>query len=366
MNRKTMQSWRAQWRIVRAITAKDLVDGLHNKSAFGLILSALFVLLMYRYLPNLTGANDPLSLLMYDAGDTVVVPVLENSPAFRVRPLPSEEAVVDALAEDGDVTDFGLVIPADYNAVAATGGEPQLVAYAMRWAGEDEVQEALGLIEEEIAAMTGIAVHVEARRVELLPGGVGGGLMPAMGMVFVSLLLGMLVPTYLMLEEKQAKTLAALLVSPASAGHVVLGKALAGMTYALLGVGVAFALNRALINHWALAVLTVLPGVLFSVSLGLLLGSVLESPQQVMLWAWVLLVPLLIPVFLSIMEGLVPAALIRIFRYLPTVALFDLFRMSFAGPVTLGDWGPRWLLVAGWAAVTLTGVALYLRKTEQS
>ena len=51
----------------------------------------------------------------------------------------------------------------------------------------------------------------------------------------------MLIP-YLMLEEKQTKTLDALLTSPASPGQVVLGKALAGFFYILVIGGLAIAL----------------------------------------------------------------------------------------------------------------------------
>ena len=46
------------------------------------------------------------------------------------------------------------------------------------------------------------------------------------------------------------KTLEALLVSPASAGQVVLGKALAGSFYVLLGGGLFFGLNWAAVTNW--------------------------------------------------------------------------------------------------------------------
>jgi ABC-2 type transport system permease protein len=356
---------RAGWRIVWAITAKDLWEGFRNKNAMGVIVSALFVVAMYRYLPALTGSGDPLRVLLHDEGDSAVVPVLENSPAIRVYPLPSAEDVEQALAEDGDVNKFGLVIPVDYDQVVATGGEPVLTGYVMGWMSESEVREVEQIVEGEISAMTGVSVKIDERRVELLPNGVGGGLMPALGMVFVSLMIGIMVPTHLMLEEKQEETLSALLVSPATAGQVVLGKALTGLAYAVLGVGLALALNQRLVNHWGLVVLVTIPGALFGVALGLLLGSLLENRQQVMLWAWVLLVPLTIPMFLSIMPEIIPATLVTVFRAIPTVALFDLFRMTFAGTVTMGDWGPRLLVLLGWTVVPLGAVVWILRRSDR-
>jgi ABC-2 type transport system permease protein len=354
---------RISWRIIGAITAKDLWEGLRNKNAIGVILSAVFVVVMYRFLPGLTTADDPLRVLLHDEGDSTVVAVLENSPAIRVYPLPSAADVEHALAEDGDVNKFGLVIPADYDEVVAAGDEPALTGYVMSWMSESEVRETEQVVEGEIAAMTGVSVEIEEHRVELLPDGVGGGLMPATGMAFVSLMIGVMVPTHLMLEEKQQKTLAALLVSPATPGQVVLGKALTGLAYTLLGVGVAVALNHVLVNHWGLIVIVAIPGALFGVALGLLLGSLLESRQQVMLWAWVLVAPLTIPMFLSIMTDVIPDTLVMIFRAIPTVALFELFRMSFAGAVTVGDWGPRLLVLLGWTVVPLGAVVWHLRRS---
>ena len=55
--------------------------------------------------------------------------------------------------------------------------------------------------------------------------------------------------------------------------------------------------------------------------IGLVLGTALENRQQLMLWAWVLLIPLLIPTFLVLMRGLVPDAAIDIMRWIPTVVL---------------------------------------------
>jgi len=360
-----MERLRAYLRILWAITAKDVMEGIRNKNAIGVILSALFVVIMYRFLPLLTGADEQLRVLVHDAGISAIVPVLEDSPALRVYRLSSQEKVAQALAEDGDLTKIGLVIPADYDEGVAKGDEPTLTGYVMRWASESQARDALHAIEGEIAAETGISVKIEERRVDLLPDGVGGGLMPAMGMVFVSLMVGMMVPTHLMLEEKRSKTLEALLVSPATASHVVLGKALAGMVYVFLGVAAAFALNQALINHWWLAMLTLVVAAGFCVGTGLLFGSMTESRHQVMLWAWVVLVPLLIPVFLSIMDDIVPATLVVVFRYIPTVALFHLFRISFAGAINVGDWAPHLLLVLGWNALVLALVVGIVNRSDR-
>ncbi len=53
-------------RIVWAITSKDLIDALKNKNVLSLIITSLFVVIMYRYLPLLTAEDGPPALLVYD------------------------------------------------------------------------------------------------------------------------------------------------------------------------------------------------------------------------------------------------------------------------------------------------------------
>ncbi len=356
---------RANLRIIGAITAKDLLEGLRNKSAISMVLSALFIVVLYRYLPVLTEANEPIRVLLYDAGDATLVPILENSPALNVDTYATAARVEELLALDGDSRELGLLIPANYDDVVAARDEPELTVYLMRWLSPEDARVMLQTLEGEIAALTGVSVRVVERRVDLAPNGVGGGLMPAVALVFVTLMVGIMVPTHLMLEEKRTKTLAALFVSPATVGQVVLGKALTGIVYALLGAAVAFAFNHTLIAHGGLVLLVAVLGALFSVGLGLLLGTLLDSQQQLMLWAWVLLIPLTIPMFLSIMEDLVPANLIALFRLIPTVVQFELFRLSFAGPITVSEWVPRSLLLLAWAVAVLGIVVWLLHRSDR-
>ena len=66
------------------------------------------------------------------------------------------------------------------------------------------------------------------------------------------------------------------------------------------------------IIHWPLAVLTVVLAGLFMVAIGLLLGSVVEVRAQQMLYGWFVIIPLLIPVFLVLMEEFMPATAVAI------------------------------------------------------
>jgi ABC-type polysaccharide/polyol phosphate export permease len=117
--------------------------------------------------------------------------------------------------------------------------------------------------------------------------------------------------------------------------------------------------------HWPLALAAGLTGSLFAVGLGLLLGSLLESRQQLMLWAWVVLVPLLLPMLLYLMEELIPSDLATIFSWMPITVMFKLIRTSFAGAITPADWALQLVVLGGYALTVLTGVAWIVRRQDR-
>jgi len=142
-----------------------------------------------------------------------------------------------------------------------------------------------------------------------------------------------LVP-FLMVEEKQTKTMDAILVSPASPGQVVMGKALAGFFYILLSGGLFFALNWIYITNWGLALLGFILLALFSIGLALLVGSFVDSSKQINLWTLPILFVFIIPAFFSQEPNLAPG-LKAVIAWLPTSAFVEIlqFAMSSSTPM---------------------------------
>jgi ABC-type Na+ efflux pump permease subunit len=169
----------------------------------------------------------------------------------------------------------------------------------------------------------------------------------------------------LIFEEKQTKAVDALLVSPASSEQVVIAKFLTGLFYCLLGAAVVLVLNSSLITHWWLAILGIIVGSFFTVGVGILLGSIFEVRQQLMLWGFMIFIPLLLPLFLSIMSNILPKTLIDVIAWLPTVALDKVFRISFSAQAPLVQFGPQLLLVACYAAFFFTLVVWVLRRSDR-
>ena len=160
-------------------------------------------------------------------------------------------------------------------------------------------------------------------------------------------------------------TMEALQVSPVRPIDIALGKALVGLFYSLVIGVIGIALYGPLITHWGVALLIYTAGSAFMVALGLVLGTLLENRQQLMLWGWVILIPLLIPTFLVIMKGLVPDIAIAIMRWIPSVVLGRGLSAATVQAVSISDFLPELaILVIGTVAV-LALAAWILRRLER-
>jgi ABC-2 type transport system permease protein len=350
-------------RIIWAIAAKDIVDALKNRMTLSVILAVLFMIVFYRFLPLLESGTELPRVLVYDAGESSLVAALEESSRLRLHTYPSQER----MEFKGYVPELGLVIPADFDEALASDKGAALDGYVLHWVSDSDASELKLLVEDEIAGLVGqpVRIRLEGNTVYTQKDSTGVALTASFSVIFAVIMVGVSLIPHLMLEEKQTKTIDALLVSPAGSGHIVAGKALTGLFYGLTVTALVLAVNAALVTHWALAILTAICGILFVVSLGLLLGSLIETRQQLALWAWVVILPLLLPVFLSIMDDILPAGVITVMRWIPTVALSRALRVSFSNSAPLAQFGPELALVAGCAVPVLAAVAWLVRRSDQ-
>jgi ABC-2 type transport system permease protein len=353
-------------RIIWALFAKDALEALKNKNTIAVIISSLFMVFFYTVFPALAERDEPLALLVYDGGNSSLLPLLEDSRNLRVYSYPSEEQMKQILA-NGEVPELGLVIPADFDQVIQAGETPRLQGHVLRWVSDTDAEALRSIAETEISAVAARNVPVElaSGRVDLLPESRGLGESASFGLAYALIMIGVILVPHLMLEEKQNRTLEVLSLSPASAGHIVAGKALAGIFYCSLGGIIALAVNHTLVVHWWLAILTALIGSLFTVSLGLWLGIKIDSRAQLSMWSWVILLPLIMPIIFSLLEGLIPAVWVRIFSLVPSSVILQLSKTSFANPIPIGLTLLRlaWVVVASGAV--LAGVAWLLRLRDR-
>lgn len=347
---------RKPFRIIMAITAKDVLDALKNKNTITALITVVFLVVIYKFLPNLSRDEIPF-VFLYDAGQSAYTQALEDSDTINVRVYETYDVFEERFRGHADA-ELGLVLPADFDQTLAAGQVPQIQGYVLHWVHPKQVEEQRLDLENRISNIVGAPVQItmDGGTLTMLPDSTGGFLASA-GMAIILMMLGMVLIPNLMLEEKTTRTMDALLVSPANSLQIVLGKAFAGLFYGLVFILLAFILNGNFVLQWWLALLTALLCALVSIALGLVLGTMIENRQQLMVVANVIMFPLLLPVFLSIMTDLLPAWLITLMRWLPTVATSDLFRISFSDQAVPFQILPRlglllvvFLALLGWEA----------------
>ncbi|MCP4284137.1 MAG: ABC transporter permease, partial [Gammaproteobacteria bacterium] len=133
-------------------------------------------------------------------------------------------------------------------------------------------------------------------------------------------------------EEKQTRTMDALMVSPANVGQVVTGKALAGLFYVVLTGGLFFALHWVYITNWGLALLAFLLCGSFSIGLALAVGNLAGTPQQLAVWLPPLVILLIVPSIFAGFANLAPGLKV-LFSWLPSTALVHIFQYTMSSQV---------------------------------
>ena len=173
---------------------------------------------------------------------------------------------------------------------------------------------------------------------------------------------------HLMIEEKETQTLDALLVSPATPTLVLLGKIIAGLFYCLSCTAIVLLLNQAFIVHWGVIIAASLCGAAFSAALGALLGNLIKTKQQVSLWGFLLLQPLILPVALSVILADIfseAQIVVQIMRWIPTVALAEVIRLAFVAQVPFSTFVWRLVFVMASAIVLMSGGIWLTQRAEK-
>lgn len=350
-------------RMVWAIAAKDITDAIRNKTILANLATIVFVVVFYRFLPVLESGGELPGLMIYDAGQSIQAARLESSEAFRTHTATSLEQV-QAYVGRADGVRMGIVLPPDLDEVLASGQTLTVDGYVPHWATRRQVEELRAFYEAELSAWAGQPVQIRTEGNVVYPQLESGGLsfFTSLTLVLALTLTGILTVTHLMLEEKQTRTLEALLVSPASIGQVVAGKALAGAAYCLVAAAGVLILNGKVVTHWGLAILAAACGAALSVALGLLLGSIFQVKQQLMLWGFLLLNVLLVPVFLEMESDLLPQGFGAVLHWVPTVALARTVRLSFVRHVPWGLFAANLGLVLAGAGLLYLAVGWRIGK----
>jgi ABC-2 type transport system permease protein len=362
------RDWRMDARVIGAIFTKDLREVMRNKNTIMVLISALFIVALYRGLPGFAGGRDPLRVWVSDEGQSTLAAYLENSPVIDAWTGAQSLDKVKELVRESETPEIGLVIPADFDRRLQASEPVALQGYLMDWLSPEQAARTRQVVEDEITRLVGRRVPIETERnvLSLLPDSGGLGVQASLAAVFMLTMVGASLVPHLMMAEKQEHTLDVLLTSPANEMHVVLGKALVGMVYCVIGGAFALAVNHAIVAHWWLAILGVVCYSLLSVGLGLALGVKIETRAQLSLWSWVIFIPLFLPTIAVLLEGLVPQPVVDVLRFVPSVMFCTAWRYAFApsiSPLVPLAWLGGLLL---WAGAVLAVIVLWTRQRDSA
>ena len=348
--------------LVWTIARKDIGDALKQKGTRANIILMMVMVVFFYWISTARPWDKSIEVVVYDEADSGLFKgTIGLSDGYEIRHI--EVTSLGQMQRNMRHEHWGLVIPADIEQILTSGGETVLNGYIL-WVNRAKVAELEALYSSKFSELFDQPVRIEIGANILIPAPEIGTTMVNFHIIFVTLFVAITLVPALMLEEEQTKTLDALLVSPASTGQVVTGKALAGFFYMLLTGGLFFALNWAHVTNWSLALLGFLLSAAFSVGLSLAVGSLARTPQQLAIWLAPVMILLIVPSTLAGFSNLSPG-LLAIFSWLPTTALVNIIRYSFSSSTAAGQLVTNLAIVVVNTALVFSLVVWKVRRTDR-
>jgi ABC-2 type transport system permease protein len=353
-------------RIILAITLKDGQDAVRNRTLLSVFAAVLLMIALFRVLPALRDGDNP-TLAVVDSGQSTLLDQWADSGQFDLRRMSSRQEMEYFLGGE-DTPVLGLVLPPDFDQNVNREANLELDGYVDHWVSDSDADEIRSFFEAQLTVLTGrpVQINVDSGSVFTHPRGFRA-VTTSFLMVYALIVVGLMVAPNLMIEEKELKTMDALLISPASVGQIVIAKALTGLFYCLVAAGLVLAASAALIVHWDIAILAVISGSLFTVALGLLLGVALSSRQQLIIWSAGLMAPLYLPVIASeiLPDIQAPALVQHVVALVPTVAVAEATRWALSGDVPWAEIGSGMAVTVACAILLLAAVAWVVRRSDR-
>lgn len=316
-------------RIIWAITWKDILQGWKNKVILTSVITSLFLVVFYYYLPELTEDELPL-VVIYDPNDHIEIKEMENITLVNHR-VEKKEGDFLYILRDMETPVIGIKIEGDPHQ-SQPGSTLILEGYYPYWMKTSQVEQLEATAEDILGNIWDTSIDIEVGENIVYPVmdnyAYGKSFITTAGLLIQLAVMGLSMAPQLFVEEKDSQTLQAIVVSPASLGHFVMGKTLAVLFYTALTTTISLFFVGPLVIHWGLTIGSLLIGMLTIITPGILLGVLLDNKQQIQIWVWVMFIPIILPIFFSIVRVL-PASILKIIDWWPTVALARLLRAGF-------------------------------------
>lgn len=319
--------------VIGVLAAKDIVDALKNKMVISLIAMSSIVLLVPKLLPLIF--EQPKTVIpMYAQGNSRVLETFGNDANITVQEVSSERELSAALCGAAFPL-IGLILPANHDQNIANN-EPLILQGYICWGRRYQAANLVSPLQAKLSQTLGRPVTINLKgNIVYPPSGMLLLNITTLNSVLMILMIGITLIPSLLLEEKESKTIQALLVSPASISQVVFGKALAGLFYILVTAAVIYGFSWAEVIHWDIAIIFTVCGAIFSASIGLLLGSLFDKQQDIVGWMTLLLLIQIGAVLLHSLNMELPVVINQVLPWIPSVALANICRMVFSETITV-------------------------------
>ncbi len=261
---------------VGILLGKELWQGPKNFIFVWVLVMPIIISLVISLIFGTLFSEKP-KLGVVDEGGSQLVAMAEQLPSVVIKEYGSVAEIKQAV-ESGAV-DVGMVLPAGFDSSVMQGEETELTTYI--W-GESLAKNRIILgatIANLVREVAGQEAPVEIEIITLgdevsIPW--SDRLLPLVVLMAV-FLGGLFLPAASVIEEKEKKTLEALIVTPASVGDVFIAKGLMGIILSLFMGVVILVLNQAFGAEPALLVLMLALGAIMAAEVGLLCGALMKD-----------------------------------------------------------------------------------------
>lgn len=309
--------------IAGSIAGKDILEMLKNRATLTNLIFILVLVFFFHWMLSIRTFDKTLDVVVYDQGSNLLLESEEFADGSDIRIL-YEETFEDMQNRLG-FQDLGVVLTSQ----STDTGDPLTLEGYVFWEKRAEVAD----LETEYSAIFSqyldrpVQINIGDNIIVPNPDQSGNASTAAFHMFFAMFYMGIVIMPWMMFEERVTKTMDALLVSPASHAQIVLGKGLAGCFYIFIAAILTLYFNSIYVTNWFMIAIGFLCAIVFSVLMGLVLGTLIKSRQQVQLVTLPVIFLLLVPTFFVQEPNLAPGVR-SIISILPTSAITRLISLG--------------------------------------
>jgi ABC-type multidrug transport system permease subunit len=356
-------------RNVITIFRKDLVDAIKDARVLLALIVPFGIAILYNFMFEDEQPMPEGTLAYTEVGSELparLQEALAGSVRLQLEPYDSAEEVREAIA-DQDTT-IGLIIPDRFDDALAEGETPTLEVLLPDSPGLT-ANIVTSIVDPVVRSMAEVPQPAIITQEFVSPdAGSGPSLFDDLGlrlyfvlaaMMMLIGMIGILAVPMILAEEAEKKTLEALTLI-ASYLDVVIAKALVGLTYLTIGVGLLLALTQTMPNDPATFFSGIaLLGVVL-VGFGLLLGGLFKSANQLNNWGGLILMPIVAPAFIIGVWS--PGWFQYVIEAIPVSQGMKLAVNGMSGEAIFANIWVSYLVLAAWVVVIYTALVFRLSR----